>query len=253
MSTIGSSNAISKLSDIVHIGILKTDSVLEKFSPTFGEYPEMFRTVLSLPGRQSLAFTTYDVEHFEYPADVNACDAFLITGSKKSVYDDEPWIHRLRDYVVTLHEARVKLIGICFGHQMVAHALGGRTAPAEVGWGVGVHTARVITRAPFMEPARDEIRLIVSHKDQVAELPPGAILLAKSEFCPYAAFQLGGHILTFQGHPEFCKDYSKALMEFREDILGQEKFSEGIRSLDSETDEGIVAAWILNFVDMKYE
>lgn len=237
----------------MHIGILKTDSVLPKFSPTFGEYPEMFRSVLSLPGREDLRFTTFDVEHFEYPENVNACDAFLITGSKKSVYDDEPWIHRLRDYVVNLHESRVKLIGICFGHQMVAHALGGKTEAAEVGWGVGVHTAKVIVRAPFMDPPRDEISLIVSHKDQVTELPKGAVLLATSEFCPHAAFQLGGHILTFQGHPEFCKDYSKALMEYREEILGEEKFSQGIRSLQTDTDEAIIAYWILNFVDQKYE
>ena len=99
-----------------------------------------------------------------------------------------------------------------------------------------------------MDPPLKGFNLIVSHKDQVTRLPAGASLLATSPFCPNAMYCLGNHILTFQGHPEFCKGYSRALMEYREDVLGEEKFGRGINSLAEDTDEISVARWILNFM-----
>ncbi|HKI75413.1 MAG TPA: amidotransferase [Pseudomonadales bacterium] len=231
----------------IRIGILKTDSVREEYQAEFGDYPVMFRTLLSLPG-EPVTFADYNVEHGHYPATTDECDAWLITGSRRSVYEDEPWILRLRDYVVELNDTRSKLIGICFGHQLVAHALGGRTESAKLGWRVGVHPNTVVRRAPFMAPAVDTFNLIFSHKDQVTELPAGAEALASSPGCPISMFRIGDHILTFQGHPEFCKGYSRSLMEFRQDILGEPTFSSGMASLAASTDETAVSQWILNFI-----
>ncbi len=229
------------------IGILKADSVLPQFQPEFGDYPLMFTDLLS-QASPGLSFHTYDVEHFEYPDAIDDCDGYVITGSKKSVYDDEPWIHRLAAYVRELHAARKKTVGICFGHQMVAHALDGVAGPADAGWGVGVHQSQIVGEEPWMDPPMRQFSLVVSHKDQVTRLPRGATLLAGSEFCPHAAYRLGNHILTFQGHPEFCKPYSKALMDYREEILGPEKYERGVASLASGVDRDIIARWIINFI-----
>ncbi|MDZ7686329.1 MAG: hypothetical protein U5O39_16130 [Gammaproteobacteria bacterium] len=133
---------------------------------------------------------------------------------------------------------------------MVAHALDGQAAAADAGWGVGVHRSNIVTDELWMDPKLEGFNLIVSHKDQVLQLPSDAVLLAGSEFCPYGMFRIGEHILTFQGHPEFCKDYSKTLMEYREDILGVDTFETGMASLASDTGgEGRrFARWIVNFV-----
>ncbi|MFN3238443.1 MAG: glutamine amidotransferase-related protein [Pseudomonadales bacterium] len=125
------------------IGILKADSVLEQFQPEHGDYPDMFVRRLGDNAPESVEFATYDVEHGVYPNHMDDCDGYVITGSKKSVYDDEDWIRALEAYVVELHEHLKPLIGICFGHQLVAQALGGKTEAAAVGWGVGVHESTI--------------------------------------------------------------------------------------------------------------
>lgn len=236
------------------IGILQADSVAEQFQPEFGNYPAMFEAVLSHAATQiddliePVEFAHYDVEHCQYPNSISDCDGYVITGSKKSVYDDEPWIHQLRQYVVSLHNAKAKLVGICFGHQMVALALGGNTEPSSRGWGVGVHTCDIVEKKPYMLPESDSLAAIVSHKDQVTELPADAELLATSEFCPNAMFQIQEHILTFQGHPEFHKPYSRALMDWRREILGEDVYSTGVASLKQEIHGDVLAQWMIRFI-----
>jgi len=230
------------------IGILKADSTLSQFQDEFGDYPDMFIARLSANSEVDLSFEIYDVEHFVYPHTVDACDGYIITGSRKSVYDDEAWIHDLEDYVRLLHGTQKPLVGICFGHQLVAQALGGKTESANSGWGVGVHTSQLMLQKDYMRPALDEVRVLVSHKDQVTVLPPGAELLASSEFCPNAIYQLGEHIVCIQGHPEFAKSYSRALMNFREKIIGAGAFQRGILSLEEALDSDTLAKWILAFL-----
>ena len=104
-----------------------------------------------------------------------------------------------------------------------------------------------------MQPKLSVIAAIVSHKDQVTELPQDAELVATSEFCPNAMFQIGNHILTFQGHPEFCKSYSRALMDMRQDILGEATYSSGILSLDQELQSQTLARWMLRFIQSSGE
>jgi GMP synthase-like glutamine amidotransferase len=229
------------------IGILQADSVMENLQPAHGNYPGMFTDVLSEVDSK-IEFRYYDVEHGEYPEHLDECDGYVITGSKKSVYDDESWIHDLSAFVLQLHEHKKKTVGICFGHQLIAQALGGKIEAAEVGWGVGIHENQVIRNESFMEPQAEGFALVVSHKDQVSALPEGAELLATSDFCPNAMFRIDNHILTFQGHPEFTKAYSKELMEMREDILGEEKFSAGMNSLSRSHDGEVISSWIIRFI-----
>lgn len=232
------------------IGILEADPALEPLRNEFGNYVKMFKDLLNegAEGRK-LDFNVYKVLDGQYPVDLDECDGYVITGSRASVYDDEEWIRKLQHFVVKLHAAKKKLIGICFGHQLVAQALGGKTEAAEVGWGVGVHTCRVQEVKDYMLPYEREVSLLVSHKDQVTMLPDGAKLLATSDFCAHAMFQVDNHILTFQGHPEFVKGYSRGLMQLRQEILGPDTYMEGIASLEKATNEKSVARWLLAFID----
>ena len=229
------------------IGVLQADSVLVQFQEKHGNYPEMFRRILGRSGA-AVEFRNYNVERVEYPSNLDDCDGYVITGSKKSVYDDEHWIKHLSGFVRSLHEKRKKLVGICFGHQLVAHVLGGKTEAAGKGWGVGVHQYQVVAKLGFMSPAADEFGLLVSHKDQVTELPDGAQLLATSEFCPNAMFRIDDHILTFQGHPEFTREYARDLMQMRKETLGEHTYQSGIASLQHGIHSELVSGWIIQFI-----
>ncbi len=232
----------------MRLGILQCDSVRQELQPEFGDYPDMFRRLLSTAD-PDLTFCVYDLTRGEFPGALDECDAWLFTGSKWGVNDDEQWIRRAEALAARLHEERRPTIGICFGHQLIARALGGRIEKAAGGWGVGVHTARMLTRAAWMAPAADDLSLVVSHQDQVTELPAGATLLAAHPFCPHDMYQIGEHILTFQGHPEFQTGYSQATMDRRRNQLGEETYRRGVKSLELPTDEAVAAGWIVRFLD----
>lgn len=236
----------------MRIGILQADSVLESFQPRHGDYPDMFRRLLSdplaRPGNMPAApaFLDIDVQAGVYPPAVD-CDAYVITGSRHSVYDDLPWIPPLVAFLEEALNARRRVVGICFGHQLLAHFFGGETRAAGVGWCVGVHHAEVVGREPWMEPAAGQLALLSSHKDQVVRLPPGARAFARGGGCPEAGFVLGD-MLTFQGHPEFSKPYAEALMDMRQSVLGADTYRAGKASLASPTDSTLVARWMLTFM-----
>lgn len=233
----------------MRIGILKTDSVREEFQHEFGDYPAMFRAVLMASADDvPIEFRDYDVQRGEYPASIDECDAYLITGSRESAYDDQPWIHRLAQFVQELDAARHTLVGICFGHQLIAHVLGGETRAAETGWAVGVQETQVLSPAEWMLPYRERFGLLSSHKDQVVRLPERAEVFASTPFCPNSGFTIGDHILTFQGHPEFSKGYSRALIELRRDLLGEPGYSSGVESLGKPVHQSMVGRWIINFI-----
>ncbi|MFV8818811.1 glutamine amidotransferase-related protein [Haliea sp. E17] len=229
------------------LGILKTDAVRPEWVPEYGEYPDMF---IALLGRldPDLEFAVYDVEQGEYPEDIDEVDAYLITGSKSSVYEDQPWIARLMEFVRELDARRKKLVGICFGHQLVAQALGGRTEKSPKGWGVGLHTHEFTRQPDWHDGGNAAFDILVSHQDQVVENAAGASVLAGSEFCENAVVQVGDHILTFQGHPEFVPGYSRAIMDFRRETLGEPVYSAGVASVEGEPEGERVGRWILNFL-----
>lgn len=231
----------------MRIGILQCDSTNEEFRDEYGDYPLMFITLFHSID-PTIQFSVYDVRLGEYPEFTTECDAYLMTGSRFSVYDDESWIRKLEKYVVELHNKKHPLLGICFGHQMVARALGGKTGKAAQGWGVGVHSYRKIKTKSWLNPDLENFSLLAVHQDQVTQLPEGAELIAESEFCPNAAFRIDDHILTFQPHPELEKAYTKVLMDLREQILGPEIFAAGVKSLDSSIQPQVITQWMLNFL-----
>lgn len=232
----------------MRIGILQCDHVADEFSREFGDYPEMFRNCLGKQHKE-LEFQTYDLTAGDWPEDLDACDAFLVTGSRYSAYDREPWIEQASELIRRLSREGRPTVGICFGHQLIAEALGGHVAKAaDKGWGIGVHSWQIVNRPDWMQSESSGFSLLVSHQDQVVELPPNSQLLASSGFCPNAAFQVGEYLLGIQGHPEFLSGYSQALMDSRIRQIGPDKVASASATLNQPVDDQLVAEWIVRFM-----
>lgn len=231
----------------MRLGILQCDSVLPEFSANFPNYPEMFQNLL-YDEEEDPEFVIYDVQAGEYPADIDECDAYVTTGSRASVYEEQAWIKGLSDFLLQLHHHKKKLVGICFGHQLIAQALHGKTEPAAQGWGIGVKVAPVLSKKPWMEPPLEAFNILASHKDQVTLLPPGAEQIAGSDFCPNSAYTVGNHILCFQGHPEFSKEYAETLMRHRAAQYDEAMLAEGLISFQLPVHDKEIAQWIWHFI-----
>src|SRR5690349_5438806 len=169
----------------MRIGLLECDHVAARYLPIAGDYAEMFTAMVAEadPGAEVVDF---DVRNGELPDSPHDCEAWLCTGSSASVYEDEPWIDAAATFVRDVRDAGVPFVGICFGHQLLAHALGGRTQRAATGWGVGALTMDVTDGARWMEPPLQSATLLYSHQDQVTELPLGGRVLAGAAHCPVA-------------------------------------------------------------------
>jgi GMP synthase-like glutamine amidotransferase len=223
----------------MNFAIIETGTPPAPLIAEYGRYPAMFEALLGLDA------TSYDVAAGELPPDVGRHDAYLITGAAAGVYDDLPWIPKLKTFLAAAR-GRAKLVGICFGHQIMAEALGGRAEKSARGWGVGLHTYPIVRHESWM----DNVSLVsvpASHQDQVVLQPPGTELIASSLFTPYAglAWQ-DGSAISFQFHPEFSAAYAKALIEARYDVAPDPDAA--IASLDAPNDNQRVGDWIRRFL-----
>lgn len=153
----------------------------------------------------------------EIPEDPDAQDGWIVSGSVSAVYENHAWIPPLRNFLRRAAETR-PLLGICFGHQLLAETFGGRVEKAAVGWGAGVHRYAA-TATPGWLGDRKALTMIAMHQDQVVTPPQGAVVHAGSDFCPVANFSIGPRVLGVQGHPEFDIGYLEALLDYRADRL----------------------------------
>jgi GMP synthase-like glutamine amidotransferase len=225
------------------IGLLECDHVMEKFRSVAGDYSDMFSALFA--GHEIVPF---DVVNGRLPGHADDCDAYLTTGSKFSVYDDVPWIRDLQAFVRDLYAREKVYVGVCFGHQMLGQALGGRVEKAPVGWCVGRHTFSILKREPWMEPFQEKYSLHMMCQDQIVELPPDSTVLAATADCPVGMIRVGERMLGLQAHPEFPMAYEKALMEDRVERIGAEKVRAGLASLGPGLDAVLVAGWITRFI-----
>jgi GMP synthase-like glutamine amidotransferase len=231
----------------MNLALLGCDDVPQRFRRIAGGYRDMFENVLR-PHIPDLALTWIDLYNGEAPPAPAAFDAFVCTGSRCSVYEDRPWINGLKTFVRDAHEARVPFVGICFGHQMLAEALGGKVEPAEYGWGIGVHGMQILRAEGWMVPDLDRCRLQYMHADQVQRMPEGSTLLASAAHCPVAMFRVGDTMLGIEGHPEFPAAYEEALLRARRERIGAERVDAALATVNETTDEAIVGAWIAAFL-----
>lgn len=228
----------------MRLGILKTGAP-PKGVDQFGSYPDMFRRLL---GEDAYDYAEFAVDAGALPSRPEACDAYLVTGSSSGVYDGTPWIGELMDFL-NAAKGRAALVGICFGHQVMAQAFGGQVIKSPKGWGVGELTYDVLRREPWMEDVA-QIRLPGSHQDQVVEKPPGAEVIAASDFCPFGALAYRDQpAISFQLHPEFEPAYAIALIENRRGTLfTDQQADQAVASYQPADDRARVGGWIRSFL-----
>jgi len=220
------------------LAILETGRPPGDLSDWFGDYPAMFERLLG----DEFGFETFDVQAGQFPAGDH--DAVLITGSPAGVYDGLPWIKPLSDFIRAAADR--KMVGVCFGHQIMAEALGGMVVKSEKGWGAGLHRYSVVRSEPWLDGER-EISIPASHQDQVVIQPANTEIVAASDFTPYAALAWKDRqAISFQFHPEFEPPFAKALIEKRYDVVPDP--DSAIASLDAPNDNQRVGGWIRSFL-----
>ena len=222
------------------VAILETGRPPGTLAEQFGDYPSMFQTMLG---------EGFEVERFDVAAgnlpDPGAHSACLITGSPAGVYEPLPWIEPLEQFI---RDARgAKMVGICFGHQVMAQALGGHVEKSEKGWGAGLHRYQIVHAEPWIDPV-SEVAVPASHQDQVVIQPPNTEVVARSDFTEFAGLAWTDRpAISFQFHPEFSPAFAKALIEKRYDIVPNPDAA--IASLDAPNDNARVGRWIRNFLN----
>ena len=221
------------------LAILETGYPPGDLADRFGSYPAMFAALLG----DGFEIETFDVQAGELP-DPNAHDAVLITGSPAGVYDDYPWIAPLMNFIRAAGGSR--MVGVCFGHQVMAEALGGHVEKSDKGWGAGLHRYSLVHGEPWIDSPVG-IAVPASHQDQVVIQPPETDVVAASDFTPYAGLAWTDRsAISFQFHPEFSPDFAKALIEKRYDIVPDPDAA--IASLDAPNDNARVGGWIRRFL-----
>ncbi|MCR9213043.1 MAG: type 1 glutamine amidotransferase [Proteobacteria bacterium] len=188
-----------------HIGILQTGHIGGYLGETYGEYPKMFMNLLE-PGQ--FEYTTYDVVNGVFPESPNDCDGWVITGSKHGVYEDHPWIKPLEEFCRQLVASGRPTIGICFGHQIMAQALGGRAGKYAGGWGIGV-------REYVMTKSQETVHLLSFHQDQVLEAPKDTEIIMSSDFCKIGGLKYSPTCFSLQPHPEHTLAFMADLIKDR--------------------------------------
>ncbi len=232
------------------VGLLLCDDVDESAQERHGTYFDMFRNGLNGDRMELVPFRCFEDDPLPDPDEYSG---YVISGSRYSVYEEHDWIRKLLDFVRSCWNRNTRVVGICFGHQLLAQALGGKTVKADAGWGFGIHAARVIRNKPWMtgrESLRqDQFNLVVIHQDQVVEVPPMFEVIAQNDFCPNSMMVAGRKMLGIQGHPEFSKRFCRFRADFRKELIGPATHAAALDSLERhELDSPIILKWISNFL-----
>lgn len=244
----------------LRIGVLLCDHIDDAVQAEgHADYPERYRRLLDPPTEELTAEETddgerppirpvvFDLTAGDRPDDPEQCDGWLIGGSRRDAHANDGFVPALVGFAAAAHQAAVPQVGICFGHQILARALGGTVARAD-GWGAGVHAYELVDAAPWMTDAVTEVAIVASHRDQVTRLPLDAELLLRAPYCPVAGFRVGETVFGVQGHPEFDVALSRTLSLRRRTMLGEPTARAALDSLRRTPDNPLVNSWIRRFL-----
>jgi GMP synthase-like glutamine amidotransferase len=228
----------------LRVAVLETGAPPPRLRAGFGSYGDMFRRLLG----PAFAIDLYDVRAGRLPEALAPDTALLITGSSSGVYDPEDWIGALAAFLRAEAGAR-PIVGICFGHQILAEAMGGKARKSDKGWGIGLHGYEVTRRASYMDDVAG-FSLPVSHQDQVTELGERARVLAGNAFTPFGMVDYPGlRAMSLQAHPEFEPEFARALVESRRGDRFTDEAAEAARSaLLQPNDRTRVEVWMRRFL-----
>lgn len=214
----------------MRIGILQCGQSPAELKAELGDYPDMFVRLLAERG---FDFRVWHVEAMEFPDDVHQADGWLLTGSRHGAYEDHTFIPPLEAFIRRAYAAGVPQVGICFGHQIIAQALGGRVVKHPLGWAVG-------TQDYDFEGQR--ITLNAWHQDQVVALPPDARVIGRNEHCEVAALAYGDRAWSVQAHPEFDDAFIQGLMDTRgKGVVPDALLGQAARGMGAPKDAGLIA------------
>ncbi|MGN6684835.1 MAG: type 1 glutamine amidotransferase [Devosia sp.] len=227
--------------------LIQPTDVPEPLRERFGPYNEMFHRLFA---RDGFTFETVRLSAGMPLPDPASLDAVLITGSSAGVYDNHlSWMEPLRQFIRGAYANRTPMLGICFGHQIIADALGGDVRKSEKGWGLGRHVYEVKSRPAHIGGNLPEFAIACSHQDQVIAPPPEAETFLASEFTPNAGLVYrNGRTMSLQPHPEFTDDYTIALAEMRRGKAPDALIDTAIKSVQRKSDSAEVAGYLGAFL-----
>ena len=204
------------------------------------------------PLRPDWTFDTWPVSQGEWPDDVLDYDGIVITGSPASVNDDSAWIRRLEQVVRDLHARQRPMLGICFGHQVIAKALGGRVSGLSTGLRVGTVTSQMHLHVPWMQPPQPAVVLYAAQEEHVVALPPGALALGGDAVCPVTFYAIGRHVFATQCHPEFYPAFMQDLLQVLSQHLTPEAHALGSAQVQEPVDSALMRRWMVQFFDQAF-
>lgn len=231
----------------VTIGLLLLDELPEHALHVRGDYPVLYEHLFA---DEDVRLVGIAVHRGDGPASLGDADVWVVTGSRHSVYDDLEWIATASDLMRELLRTEVPTVGVCFGHQLLGHVLGGEVGPAGR-WGVGVQSYRTVRSLPWFPEADDGIALIASHQDQILDVPEEAAVWSTSQYCPAAGLVVGERAWSVQGHPEFTADVAHVLYEGRRERLGDEIIDQARATLEQSVSNRSVARAIVRFASSR--
>ena len=234
------------------IGLLVCDTTREDRAAFIGQYIDRFTNFLESQ-LDRIELIEYKIQEGHWPSSPEECDGYIVSGSRHSANDGEiePWIAELIRFIRECYAGKVKMVGICFGHQVIAKAMGGQVELNPNGWGLGIKQQEVLVERPWMEPFSKAVNIVASHKEHVFELPGNAELLLTSPHCRVAAYEIKDLFLGFQGHPETTAYVSSFGVEDKMELLGSDGYREAKCSLTKVLDQRLIANWIGNFFYQK--
>lgn len=230
------------------LNILLCDEFPDYLPDYIPSYVSMFTKLFDSLG-EPMAYTVFRTLEGELPS-IKTIDndaVYLIPGCNLGAYDDIGWIKALIDWTRKAFDKGARLMGVCFGHQLIAQALGGKVEKSSKGWGIGMRESTVVDSEGSIYFADGKLRLLYNHHDQVVKMPMGATLISTSDFCPIESYRIGNQVMCFQGHPEYIPEYERHLLTHFTAGEPLDTCKRAMESLNGEPHQGaIVARWIRN-------